>query len=287
MKRLLAAIVAVGLIVGASAVRRTIDDDDGDDGAAPGDGRVVCATELRDVCMQLDGVDVTIEDATVTADQLATSGEDVGAWIVFEPWPAIVDDIRTRAGRPPLFEGRTAVARTRLVAVGPSSLETCDWRCLGDGTHRLGGRPLDSALGVVHVAAAASGWFGTSAYASNDFDAPFRSWLAGFTRSVTEDGAPVTRLLQSRAFFDAALSYEAEAQSALRDAAEDRKAGLALLYPEPVAHLDVAVVGGGASGALRDRLATLLVEAGWDEPSDASSGLPAAGVVIALREAIR
>jgi hypothetical protein len=101
----------------------------------------------------------------------------------------------------------------------------------------------------------------------------------------------VTRLLQSRAFFDVALSFEAEAKAALASASADRKAGLALQYPAPMAYLDVVAVTvgtdrGGDVIDLRSRMARALVDLGWQGPEQAPNGLPKAGVLVALQDLV-
>lgn len=305
MNRVFAVAVAVLLIVGAVIVRGVIDDDE-DGGNGNPDGRttmrVVCAEELRDACEGLGfgaRFEIEIEDAADTAARLATAtAADIpDIWAVPAPWPAIVDDTRVRAGRQALYSATPDVlASTRLAAVGPESLAGCDWSCIGEraGTSvRVGTRPLASTgVGVLTLGAAAAGYFGGPQFATNDFDPTFDRWLAGFTGAVTDSAGPVLQLLQSRAFFDVALSYEAEAAAALDAASVDRKQGLALLYPAPVVTLDaVVVLGPGASssdaGDLRSALGESLLTTGWSEPSTAPSGLPSAGVITALRERAR
>lgn len=290
MTRVVAVLVAVGLIVGAVLVRRAIDEDSGDDRSGPGETTalvLVCATELRAACETLD-VEIRIEDAAVTADALARDTIDLDLWAVPAPWPEIVDDTRQRAGLEPLFGETTPVARSPLVAVGPEALDGCGWRCLGDRAADdldLGARAATSGLGLLQSGALATGWFTTNDFATNDFDAAFSSWLAAIAAATTETDEPVTRLLQSQAFFDVALSFEAEAQTAFEGASEDRRAGLALLYPAPVAYLDVLVVDvGGGAGEQPSRLGAALTDAGWQSPSDDGPNLPRAGVLVALRD---
>ena len=295
MTRFLALLVAAGLVVGALVVRAAIDDDDD---TGDGDGRttlVVCAEELASACDALDAdYDVRVEDAADTADRVAGSAAtDVDVWVTTSPWPAMVDDVRARAGLDPRFAASpTAAGRTRLAVVGPADLEGCDWRCLGERAAddlRLGSRPLGSTgLGVLTVAAAAAGWFGSPAFATNDFDAEFDRWLAGFAAGVEASSGPVRQLLQSRAFFDAAIDLEATAATALASASADRSAGLTLQYPAPVATIEavVARVGAGAPDDIVAVVSEHLRELGWEAASDGPTGLPSAGVLIALRDRV-
>ena len=298
MSRVVAVVVAVGLIVGAILFRQAIDEDDG--GTNP-EGRptieVACAEEVRDACENLGfgaRYDIVVEDAALTATGLSVpAGPTVDIWVVPAPWPGIVDDNRVRAGHEPLFDDATVehVGRSRLGILGPEDLDGCDWRCIGDrvgaGDLRVGGRAAGTALGTLHLGALATGWFGTADFATNDFDGAFTTWLSSAVDAVATDAQPATRLLQSRAFFDAALTFEAEAAPALAAASEDRSAGLALLYPAPVASLDVVVVD--VDGALDDAaddlpssIAAALADRGWQPGSDEPSGLPRPGVLIAL-----
>ena len=297
MSRIVAVAVAVLLVVVAVVVRGRLDyGGDGGEARTVGAVRVFCATELRAACASLGGdVDVTVEDAAATAARLqdATATPALDVWAVPAPWPSIVDETRTTAGLAPLFgAGGATVARSPIVLVGPEALGDCDWRCLGDRARTdlsVGGRGVRSGLGTLTVAAAAAGWFGGTDFATNDFDPAFTSWLDGLFEDLEVDDAPVTRLLQSRAFFDAALSFEAEAAPALDAASDDRKAGLALLYPAPVAYLDVVVVGAGDvdAGSVADDLGPALTDAGWGPPGDGTSTLPRPGVVVALRGLFR
>ena len=289
MSRLLALLVALALIAGAVVIRNAIEDDEPVEDGRQAVMHLVCPPEVARACEGLGlRYEVTIEDAAVTADRLSTVAEpDVDLWLALQPWPAIVEEERARIGLGALFDEVDAVARSRLVAVAPESAGACDWRCLGAGDLTLGSRRLDSGLGLLHLGAAASGYFDGSGFATNDFDPAFRSWLATLLDHVSAADQPVTRLLQGP-FFQAALSFEAEAAAALEAAHPDRRSGLALLYPEPMAYLDVAVADAGE--LLEDRAADLprvLAEAlgavGWDASSDEPTGLPRPGVLVALR----
>jgi hypothetical protein len=285
VKRLVALAIAAALVVAAVIVRGVID---GDDDGASGDGgarseQVVCAEEVRAACEAIGG---RVEDAAVTAAALSTADASrIDTWVVPEPWPGIVDDTRARAGLEPMFaEPPVRVARSALVAVGPRELDGCDWRCIGDRATtdvRLGGRDPSSGLGSLVVGALAAGWFGTADFAANDFDSEFTSWLASVIARIDVVERPVTRLLQGP-FFDVALSFEAEAKAELDVASTDRSEGLALLYPAPVAYLDVVVAGDGSAGT-RDEVAGALAAAGWGPASAEASGMPRPGVLVALR----
>lgn len=302
MRRVLAVLAAVAMVAVSLFVRARLDDgDDGSGGdrnggteADDGTFRVVCATELADVCQGLSG-EVTVEDVPVTADRLAEDDDPgIDAWVAPSPWPEMVDEARAQAGLPALFGDDVQVlARSRLVVVGGDELGGCDWRCIGE---RTGGGELDlgwsdpaSGFGLLAVGAATGGFFAgdldAEDIATNDFDGAFDAFLRGLVDGATVDDAPVERILQSGAFFDAAVSYEAEAVPQVEAAGDTRRGDLDVLYPEPVASVDVVLASVGDPVG-DDELRTALVEAGWDPPSGGDSGLPNAGVMRALREEV-
>ena len=294
MSRVFAVIAAVLLIVGAVLVRGVLDDDD--DGGATGSRQdraavIVCSDELEVACDALTSGDVRVEPAAQTASRLSTAsaasaGLDV--WVVPAPWPEIVDGSRERAGLPPLFGDPVELGRSELAAIVPESIGPCDWACLGErttGDLRVGGRPLDSGLGVLHLAAFTAGRLGTTTYASNDLDAATQSFLRGVADAVDPVADPVTRMLQIRASFAVALTHRAEAEALLAGASEDRSTGLAVTYPEPVLSA-VAVAAPIGDRSVPDELATGLLDAGWEPPNEAPSSVPSAGVLTALLEVI-
>ena len=278
MSRALALVGALAMNVVAVVVRGALDDDggDGDGGRVDaGDAVVVCVTELRSYCPS-GGV---VEDAGTTADRLGGGGT-VDAWLTFDPWPSIVDDARNRGGLDPLVPDRAALASSPLVAVGPEVDDGCDWACLvTDPALRIGTRRFDSGIGLLHLGAIASGIVGTTDFATNDLVPEVRSRLAAAIGAAEASGDPVKQLLQSRAFFDVALSVEAEARAALDAASPDRREGIALLYPAPVAN--AVVLAAGDADLLGDVGGELAAD-GW-AGGGADAGLPAPGVLAALR----
>jgi len=295
VSRVIAALVAVGLIVGAVVVRNVIDDDDGgSSGSTPETVRVVCAPEVYDACASLNPAryEVRREDEAVTAATLASGDPtDFDVWIAPQPWPAIVDDSLTRAGEPAQYaDGVVPVARSPLVLVGATdAVKSCTWRCIADGKFSIGAAAPASGLGTLELGAAAAGRMGRSDFAANDFDSEFRTWVDAYTKRVSTNDRPVTTLLQSRAFFNAAMSSEAEARTALDAASPDRKAGLSLQYPSPMTSLDVVAVDvdpdrARAAAGVGRTLGALLLANGWHQPEDSSTNLPRPGVLTALRD---
>ncbi len=197
-----------------------------------------------------------------------------------------------------------------------------DWLCLGDRAGQLwaeaGGDaawgrvepglpdPSDDAVGLVVGGQAASSWFGGSGFASNDFDATFRTWWSELLDAVPSFPASRGTLLAQMlaagpSSYDAVGTTEAEAVPAVtRSRDVDR---LTVSYPAPVVTADVvlaAILGSPAEGrmgdlATSDDLASALADAGWrvdgrplpdgadttlSLPED--NGLPRTGVLDAL-----
>ncbi len=329
---MLALLGAVAMVVGALALTgRLPGGDDGDDGdgvARSRDAvlRLHCATEVAAACRLLaeddDRIVVDDERPGATADALL-GGTSVAAdvWLAPAPWVDLVGELDRDGGA---LGGPTGVlARSPLVVaafadgLGPCEGEPVVWRCIGDRAAELrpGIEPLDRTEGLFAVAAAGSSFLGRPDYATNDFDVPpeaggppFADWAASLLREVPRATAatPLRNMLQTRtATYDLAASLEAVAGPAI--AASRERDALRLLYPEPMATVDVvavAVTGGddGAAAELVELLegdegAAALAATGWRvegaspaEGIDAGvvlppdDGLPAAGVLAALRD---
>jgi hypothetical protein len=286
--RILAVLLAIGMVAGAIYIRGRIDDDDGSGGGgSDGSGQLVCDPVLEAACRAVSD-DVVVEDAATTAERVigADSFEGDG-WVTAGPWPAMVDELRETAGRTPLFgDGGRVVASSRMALVGPAETPG-PWRAVGDavaaGDLRLGWRDPASGLGVLHVGAFAVGFFDGPDFATNDFDAAFRGYLEGIEEEAEVARNPLERRLQQGiSFAEAVLSFQGEADRLLEEAAPGRRGGLQPLYPEPVVAVEAVLAGTEAgAGDLRDALQ----EQGWDVPSS-RSGLPSPGVLAALWEEV-
>lgn len=282
MRQVLAVVVAVTLVAVAIVVRDALDDDgDADDGGSDdGDGELVvaCVTELAEACEALDGAVLRIEDP---ADTIAAAA-GVDAWVTFEPWAemAAAQEART------VFDGSVAVAASALLvlarpeAVDASCGATAGWACLLDGGARVHAPPLDSALGPFVVADAGVELFG-GRFATNDLrdDAEFRGRLERIRFEVAD---PVGEMLLplGSAGPQATGTTQADLESRVRGTAR----GDALETFPTGRTVAVVVVGRDADevGSDDDFLAAL-ERLGWDlAPDAATTGLPDAGVLVAL-----
>ena len=296
MKRLLAVVGAVVMIAAAIVIRSALDDGGAGSTSSSGPATIACITELAAQCRALTGGTVRIEDAAVTARAIASGQTDIDAWVTLDPWPTIVNQLAQRDAT----GTTTRLARTELVIAmvqerASKLAAACNgavtWKCLGDdigrpwadlggqpdwGTVKAGVPPLSSAEGVLLLGHAASGFFGTSDFATNDFDDAFLVWKS----KVTTSAATFTTFIQQ---FPAAFSAVGTTGVDARTGSGARP--VAAIDPVPAARAVVVItplkgrrVPGFTSG-LKDRLR----DAGWSlDGLDASTGLPDAGVLLAL-----
>lgn len=304
MKRLLAVLVAVGLIAAAFLYRTR--DDDGLAGPRD-DGKpriVVCSTELAEVCQALEDeaepIQVRVEPAWLTFDRLSNEGEvDLDVWIAAGQWSEMLDERRRRNQQQPIFEDAVALAGTPLaVAIYNDDLAKLPcasaptWACIGDAAAsgiRLGAPDPDSeASGIAVVAATTGGYVGEAEFASNDLDASQQARVTDLSRRLDAHvGTTLATMLTTPALLDARADLKAMIDPVVATAASRDR--VAVVVPDPEAIVSATAAGVGDRGddvvqLLRGILERLLGEAGWGPPPDAKSdGLPSPGVFEALR----
>jgi hypothetical protein len=292
VKRLLALLVAVGLVGGAVLVRNRIDDSAGGGGSGDTSLRLVCGTDLAAACRAVadaDGsIDLTVEDEAVTADRLvAATGTDVGfdAWVAAGPWAEIVADDRAQAGTagPGLGTPSKVLARSpativaqddRAAALASACAGPVTWACIGRfaglpwteaggsatwGTVKPGLAAPDTGASLVGLSQGVASQLGTTDYARNDFDDPaVSSWfdqlVGAAKRSRVPGQTPLARFLVAPATFGAVGALEAESGPSVARAAN--RDGLMVIYPEPVSTADVTVTppAGGKASDVLDRI---------------------------------
>jgi hypothetical protein len=297
-RRVLALGASVGLVALAFVVRGRADDGDGP-GSGDGGNRLVCATELGDVCDALaDDYDVTVEDAATTAAQLAAIPQadeaPADVWLAPRPWVEALEVGRQLAGDVTVTgEISDTIARTPVVlvvqenradALAGSCGGTIAWQCVGDAADGpwtdAGGQPnwgtvkagiADPAAGanLVTLGAATADFLDDPGFASNDFDGSLDNWLAGLAASASAANRPdaVGEMITGGAGIIAVLgTVEAEAGPAL---ASDV---VRVVVPEPVVTADLVAVPLVDEGVDSDAAADLaddgdlldaLAEAGW------------------------
>ena len=304
---MLAVIGAIAIVLVAIVVRSAIDEDGGDSSSddAADDGRlvIVCARDLATACEVLTGATVIEEDAATTASQIGSGSPPDGAdaWLTTSAWTEVVE-----ARAPGAIDEVAALAATPVVvAVDPARAEAVTalcgdvalWRCLGDATGndwgalggdarwgalRVGLPSASSATGLGVLAAAASGYFGGTDFASNDFDStPFRGWLDTLTApSGAGEREPVATLITARGRYTAVGDLAASAL--------DRR--VAVLASEPGIEVNAVLAAFPGSEALDTdsptavALRELLVDRGWEARAggDVPATLQVPGVLAAL-----
>lgn len=318
VRRLLALLVAVGLVFAAVQVRARVF---GDVGADVGDLRIVCITELEAACTAL-ATDarisaVEVADAGTTVERLASAAPDVDVWVTVAPWPQLAADARAFADAavPPLSStpGSRVLGRSPVVMVAhddrAAALEpVCedlqlDWPCLaehaGEPWADLDGDPswgtVDVGLpdpatrvdGLLALTQATGAFFGGAELTSRALDGPeFSAWLSELARAVEVEPPPLGQmLLTGPAEYEFAGALEAEAVQR-RGAPRAAELDVGRLQP-PVTAEVVAVGYGGMDGATVDAVGDLVADAlagaGWwvdgqQAPQGAAGAAPDGGV---------
>ena len=317
--RLSALAVAIVLVVGSFLVRREIIDDDNGDPSEQQADELVCITELADVCAAYaagnDSVTVTVEDAGVTLDRLAAIDSDTEPplWLTVEPYPAMVDSIRAGTRAEPLGYSTNVLAASQLgVALPPDGrldvlLAACDgqplWRCIGTNAgvavvgarrrgalghgapsprrrRRLGARPVvvrGQRRRLLRRRRRQPQPMGERPRLHPLARRPRRhlEWrviVRRQRRSATMATRPSALDIAATAGFELA-TVDADSQRFARN------------YPAPEMWLQavLAVPGGAAAGDLAAELTELLRTSGWDDAATATTPVPSASTMLALR----
>ena len=297
MRRFVAITASVVMVCVAIVIRSNIDNSGSGKTPTPaGPITIACVTELATECNALSGVSVRIEDASITARAIAKGNSGISGWVTFDPWPAIVDELARatvtgetkRLGASPM---QIAMVHERADALAPTCGGAVTWKCLGltigKQWSEVGGRPewgavkagippTSSALGLLTLGNAASGYFGRTDFATNDFDSDFTIWRA----NVTATPATFSEfILKFPAAFSAvgATDREVVAGKGSRD--------VTAITPSPSGFAVVVLAQVSDNRALRSAgdLTSLLQQDGWQAPpSRTAEGLPTPGVLLAL-----
>jgi hypothetical protein len=313
--RVFALVAAVVMVAGALVIRDRIDNDD--KGGAGGSGalKLVCASELGAVCDEIEGAEVTVEPAWVTADRLKSVDADdaaIDGWLAPGPWGEVVDASRASSAERLFADAGDPLARSPFVLAvwkDKRAKLACaaqvEFACLGDAVivrgFRLGMAADDQAEGVLADAALGAGHIKNADFATNDLnETDLSDWLAALDRSVdgvgrNPGGRSFTELLTfGAAAADGYLSTEAAIAPQFANAA--KRDQIDVLHPSPIATADVLFVPrpGGRGDRLRaivrgDKVRELLTTNGWRVDATgspklpATDGLPSAGVLLAIR----
>ncbi len=289
MKRLLAFVVAAAMVAGSLYVRSRIDDDGSGAGttSSPSALRIVCSTELAAACQALGGA---VEDAGVTADRLVASDDPaIDAWIVPDPWPALVDVRRRQQQRDPLFGAAVVVAGTRLGLATWKGDVACPApvtrTCVGEKGARAGhGDPARDGIGLLTLGNAVASFFGRTDLSTVDLEDPaFDAWFAQLEQRGTINGDALNLMFSSRgALYDAVAVTEVDVGNVVDKAADRQRVEVS--YPAPMATAGAVVAarrGVQIDPGVRAKAAGALVDTGWRR-GGAGAGIPDAGFLDAL-----
>ena len=292
MTRIVAAIVAVALVVGALVYRAQRDEDE-----RRGPYKLTCATELAQVCESLDDVELTIEPAGVTADRLLAGTKPAfEGWLAAGPWPG-GDAIKTTSV---LAHTQVAVAMWKERANALRRVCTpLTAKCFGDAAARgdwaanrgsaawgavkfAYADPAIESAGLAALAAGTAGVIGSldivpAALEAND---EYLNWLGGFAKARVPQSLG-TILAVGPAIADAYLGLDTEISPALAQAA--RRNEVEVVY---LAAVDIEARLATSAGArpAPDGLTKVLLENGW-RPSKQppSANRPNSGGWVGLR----
>lgn len=304
MKRAGAVVAAVAMVVLAFVVRDAGTGDGGEEGGSDGAAAgLLCPTEFDMICATAASR-VEAASAGAAADALieASDVRDLGAeaWIVPAAWARLVVAERQRLDKAPIFEiddeslasssVTIAIWADRAAAIEPQCGGELGWHCLaeqsgetvGGNRVRVGGPDVDTGSGLTIVASQAAGLLRTSDYAANDFDAGrFRTLVSRLAANQRDDPLATMR---SRG------PGELTAVGVLTADAQNLSSNFGAIVPyvdqvPPVRADIVALVPAGEEldSDVRAGLTAAFVEAGWDEPAGGPDGLPAGGVLAAIR----
>lgn len=324
MKRLLALLGALLMILVAVLVRGVIDGKTPGRAARGGDGppRILCATELKAVCEKAaEGVDITLSyaDPGTTVDAIV-KGEvvDFDAWLLVGPWDRVLADNLRFAQQPapanPLVGSATVLARSPVVfaTMNPQAGEKVAAVCptgpavacaVDDPALKIGMAPPRRGDGLVTLAEVVAGRLGSDDFTADDLEDPATASFIGNLADTSRKAGlgnsdPFTVAVTKKGQFQAVATLEAHTSR--------RPEGVQVSYPTPLMSATAALafrsdaspgehpraVPDQVVSALRDALAA----AGWrtgtgpppfapDAPGlPAGNGLPAAGVLQVLRD---
>jgi hypothetical protein len=315
-KRLGAIALAVILIGGAWVIRdRVIDDNggSGNDDPPQADREIVCVEDLRDACLALadahEDLDVEIESAEQTLDDLVALEDpsEAAIWITMAPLPAMLADLRSVKNVPALVTEQLPVASSPIALIAaPARMDvltqhcggTLRWGCLGDVAgeewSEIGGNetwetvrpafsPIDSAIGLLGVADATVGYFGSRTIVTDDVD--FTRWASDVAEAVLSSSRPPDSAIATIQRRSSALDIAVGAAAELPVSTLDR---FTRQYADPMIRADVVVVvpeGVSPPNDLTNELAQYLMAQGWEAPSPETNPLPSAPQMYAIREA--
>ncbi len=305
-KRLLAFVAAVVLIVGAVLVRSALNDSwSSSGGSASGKYTIICSTEFADLCNALNTSKYTviIKPAGTTLDDLAKIGATMpDAWLTLDPFPAMLDNLRSNASLDPSILKSTALATTgqRIAVItgkskdlttlcGATSIAAClptaegqPWSAADAATVKPGlANPLAEASGLLAFGDMVAGYQKSTAINPNPFDDAFTSWVHAAKSGLIQDPDPLNTLIIRPSAVNVAFTNEAEL-STITETAQQAK--FTTLSPDPSFAMTVVLATfSNRGGSPQTTLTKSLLQAGWAAPTPGAASLDP-GTFNALRQ---
>jgi hypothetical protein len=294
MKRFLAIAASIVMVCVAVVVRSSIDGGGSGANSSSRPITIACVTELETQCKALSNVTVRVEDASVTAKAIAAGKAEIDGWVTFDPWPDIANQLAQRkatsdSARMAASQLVIAMVQERADVFGPTCGGTINWKCLGDAVSRqwtdFGGKPewgivkagippFASGIGLLIFGNAASGYFGRTDFATNDFDDAFAVWRSNLTATPASF---TDFIVKFPAAFSAVGTTEVEiAGKGARPVAQ--------IVPIPSGSAVVMLTSVDSKRALglTNDLTKLLRDSGWGPALPGATGVPNSGVLLAL-----
>ena len=329
MKRIGALLLAVGMIFGSLALRNSMNSDNPDSQKSGGSDsassdakfRLICSTELADICAELQGTQpnltVKTEEAGATADRLTLLPDrtDPGfdAWLTVGPWAEIVQDNRSFTENKGAILGKASQvlgsSPSQIVTSksAESELETAcggtiTWKCLGENQslpqpQNIGMASPNTGAGLAVLADATNSFFGSNGYSATDFEeAAFIGWFQQLTeksRTVQLSGkTPLDDAVAKQGSFTTVGTLSSEVASLPTSSKKFNPVPAPKDAPAQPVIAQVRLVpaaGITAQDALdqvkTDNLTQLLTDSNWNTADpDPKSNMPVAGVLQVLRE---
>ncbi len=293
VKRLLALVAAVVMVVGALAIRRVIVDRsattdqattialDPNAPSAPPSGSnrdLHCITELKAVCAAVAtslGLNLTVEQAGETVADVA-QGKSAGLWLTLSPWGDIARSKQAAVGSASALKS-TTLAGTSVVLFGRDdriaamnkACPTLAWSCIGDKVDGkwsdAGGQaawntvtfthrdPLGSASGLTVFAAALAGKAGTPLIDKANLD-PVSPWSRSLEATNTRPLTDDVVFPATKFFLVAALAAEVPDVAAFKTLVPT---------PEVIVTVELVTLSGTASKAITEALIAELGKNRW------------------------
>ncbi len=283
LRRTLALVAAVVMVVGAFVARRALDGDPVS--VLPDDGTpIVCERALAEVCREAFDGAVTIEDPGTTLDRLGVSPAPT-RWVVDRLW---AENLAAQA-RGVTVEIGPSLGTSPLVLVAVRGADAActpglTWGCLAEPSTSVtvGVAPSDTTAGLLVRGQLATGFFGSPVFATNDLGSSFSRWETDLAPSLRDIGA----LDPLGALFNGAGAYRVTAVAEADWLALGRTDAVVVEPVDAARGFDVVLVSVGEATVRdrdRDRIESALTARNWRAGVDVDQARPTAGVLEALR----